>query len=114
MSPAPSARPSSFDDIRLQQLETRVGFVLGLGVRISSAALAVGLLASLAGVGGSWPGALMTIGLVLLMATPVARVVVSVVEYGWQRDWTFFVLTAIVLLVLCAGIVTALVFHRRL
>ena len=113
MSPAPQ-RPSPFEDPRLQRLEARVGFVLRLGVRASSVALALGLLASLAGMTGALPVQLMTLGLLLLMATPVARVVVSVAEYGWQRDWTFFTLTLIVLFVLCAGIVAALVFHRRL
>ena len=48
------------------------------------------------------------------MATPVARVATSMVEYVRHRDWTFSILTAIVLLELCAGIVAALVFHRRL
>ena len=56
----------------------------------------------------------MTTGLVMLMATPVARVAASVIEYLMHRDWPFFALTAIVLLELCAGIVAALVFHRRL
>ena len=56
----------------------------------------------------------MLVGLVALMGTPVARVAMSVVEYGRRRDWTFFVLTLIVLAELCAGIVAALVFHRRL
>jgi hypothetical protein len=44
----------------------------------------------------------------------VARVATSVVEYARERDWTFFVCTSIVLLELGAGIVAALVFHRRL
>jgi uncharacterized membrane protein len=57
---------------------------------------------------------LMTAGLMMLMATPVARVAASVVGYAVDRDWTFFILTSIVLLELCAGIVAALVFHRRL
>jgi uncharacterized membrane protein len=56
----------------------------------------------------------MLIGLVTLMATPVARVAASVLNYAHRRDWTFFVLTLIVLAELSAGIVAALLFHRRL
>ena len=54
----------------------------------------------------------MNAGLIVLMATPVARVATAVIDYGFGRDWGYFVLTSIVLLELCAGIVAALVFHR--
>ena len=95
------------------QLETRLGRILRVGVYASSLFLAIGLAFSLTlfDTAGTW---LMTTGLVMLMATPVARVAASVVEYLKHRDWPFFVLTAIVLLELCAGIIAALVFHKRL
>ena len=95
------------------QLETRLGRILRFGVYVSSMFLAVGLAFSFTmfDAAGTW---LMTTGLVLLMATPVARVAASVIEYLKYRDWLFFALTAMVLLELCAGIVAALVFHRRL
>jgi uncharacterized membrane protein len=95
------------------RLEARLGGVLRIGVYASSIFLAIGLALSFTSV-GSAAGWLMTTGLVMLMATPVARVVASVIEYLMHRDWPFFALTAIVLLELCAGIVAALVFHRRL
>jgi uncharacterized membrane protein len=41
------------------------------------------------------------------MATPVGRVVVSIVEYVVERDWWFVVLTSIVMLEVLAGVVTA-------
>ena len=96
------------------KLEERLGQILRVGVYASSVCLGVGLLLSLTTGAVAVSGALMTAGLVMLMATPVARVAASVVEYGVHRDWTFFTLTAIVLLELLAGIVAALVFHRRL
>lgn len=96
------------------QLEERLGAVLRLGVRVSSVALGLGLLLSLVLGSTALTTGLMTTGLVMLMATPVARVTMSVFEYGRQRDWTFFTLTAIVLLELAAGIVAALLFHTRL
>jgi uncharacterized membrane protein len=40
------------------------------------------------------------LGLLLLIATPVARVVFSVVAFGYERDWTYVVLTLFVLGVL--------------
>ncbi|MGE3959098.1 MAG: DUF1634 domain-containing protein [Vicinamibacterales bacterium] len=96
------------------EIEARLGLILDIGAKASTALLAAGLLWSLmsrASTGAAW---LLTAGLVLLLATPVARVAASVVEYGRRRDWTFTVLTAIVLVELLAGVVAALVFHRRL
>jgi len=94
-------------------LEQRIGLVLTVGVRTSAVFLAVGLALNFAGV-ESLAAWMMTAGLLMLMATPVARVAASMLEYLRHHDWTFSILTAIVLLELCAGIVAALVFHRRL
>ena len=44
--------------------------------------------------------ALIQLGLILLIATPVARVVFSVVAFTLQRDWAYVGITAIVLAVL--------------
>jgi uncharacterized membrane protein len=43
---------------------------------------------------------LIQLGLLLLIATPVARVVFSVVAFTRQRDWTYVALTAVVLVIL--------------
>lgn len=107
------SRPG-YDHARDERIEGRVGAVLRVGVRVSSVALGLGLLLSLTLGDGALATGLMTTGLVMLMATPVARVAMSVFEYGAQRDWTFFALTAVVLLELSAGIVAALMFHTRL
>src|ERR1700730_18398304 len=40
---------------------------------------------------------LIQLGLVLLIATPIARVAFSVVAFLYQRDWTYVVVTVIVL-----------------
>lgn len=105
---------AGLDRAQDDQLEERLGAVLRLGVRVSSVALGLGLLLSLVLDSTALTTGLMTTGLVMLMATPVARVAMSVFEYGAQRDWTFFALTLVVLLELCAGIVAALLFHTRL
>jgi len=44
--------------------------------------------------------ALIQVGLLLLIATPVARVVFSVIAFVVQRDWTYIVVTLLVLGVL--------------
>jgi uncharacterized membrane protein len=46
-------------------------------------------------------------GLVILMATPALRVLVSVIECASRRDWLFAGLTATVLLVLAGSLVVA-------
>jgi uncharacterized membrane protein len=96
-------------DSRLEQLLARV---LWTGVLASSVFLVLGLLLSMGNpsVGVPWLG----LGLIVLLATPVARVAASAVSYVIQRDWLFAVLTMIVLLELGASVVAGLVFHRRL
>lgn len=44
------------------------------------------------------------LGILLLMATPVARVVFSVMAFALQRDRTYVVITLIVLAVLCFSV----------
>jgi uncharacterized membrane protein len=95
------------------KLERLIGIVLRAGVVISSTCLAVGLLLYLA-TGGVLAAVLLNAGIVVLLATPLARVVVSTVEYVSQRDWRFAALTFIVLLELVASAVAALVFNRRI
>ena len=95
------------------KLERLIGTVLRAGVAISSACLAVGLLLYLAN-GGALATLLLNVGIVVLLATPLARVVVSTVQYVSERDWPFAALTFIVLLELVASAVAALVFNRRL
>lgn len=102
----------SCEDERLARLETRVGQTLRIGVRSSTLLLVLGLLISL-GSDSALAQWLLSAGLVILMATPIARVAATVVEYASARDWTFFVLTSVVLVELLAGIGAALILHRR-
>jgi uncharacterized membrane protein len=46
------------------------------------------------------PLAIIALGLLLLLATPVVRVAVSIVAFGLERDWRYVVITSIVLLIL--------------
>jgi len=96
------------------KLERIIRRILQIGVTASSVFLTIGLAWSLASPAATVGGLLMTIGLMILMATPVTRVAASVVEYAVERDWLFVALTSLVLLEIIAGVITALVFHRRL
>jgi uncharacterized membrane protein len=91
----------------VNRLEQQLGAVLRLGTIVSSALFAIGLLLILGGYTGELPGILLSIALVVLIATPPMRVVVSVIEYVRERDWTFVVLTMIVLLALAGSVVAA-------
>ena len=95
-------------------LERMVGTVLRAGVMVSTVCLSIGLLLSLATGGGVAAALLLNIGIVVLLATPLARVIVSTVQYVSQRDWPFAALTFVVLLELVASAVAALVFNRKL
>jgi uncharacterized membrane protein len=99
--------------VDMTRLERIVGTVLRLGVAASSACLTLGLVLMLVG-GAASASLLLQVGIVILLVTPVARVVVSLVQYAGARDWTFVTLTAIVLAELMASAVAALVFNKRL
>jgi uncharacterized membrane protein len=103
---APAGKPVS-------HLERVIGIVLRAGVMISTVCLSVGLLLSLATTGGAASGWLLNAGIIVLLATPVARVIVSTVQYVHDRDWVFATLTVIVLVELMASAVVALVFNHR-
>ncbi|HZR24079.1 MAG TPA: DUF1634 domain-containing protein [Vicinamibacterales bacterium] len=94
------------------QLEIVIGKLLRVGVILSTVCLALGLAISLARPGAST--ILLQAGILLLIATPAARVVLSTIEYVIARDWTFALLTSIVLVELIAGAIAALVFHKKI
>jgi uncharacterized membrane protein len=90
------------------RLEQLIGIVFRVGITVSSTCLAAGLLLSLSGMAGAAAALLLQAGLLVLLATPATRVVVSVVEYVIERDWTFTLLTLIVLAELVASAFAAM------
>ena len=91
--------------------EVTLGWVLGAGVLASTFCLAAGLVTTLVR-GDSAPARLLlSTGLVLLMATPVARVLLSAFTYLRRRDWLFLALTLIVFLQLLASVLIAFQSH---
>lgn len=89
----------------LSRLEVHLGRLLLAGVLTSAACLAAGLLLTLTGRSAD---VILTTGLVVLMATPILRVIVSIVEYVRMRDWFFVAVTLFVLLVLAGTVLVAL------
>jgi uncharacterized membrane protein len=89
------------------RLERTLSRILKAGALTSTGLLAVGLLLELAGIDPALAAALTRAGLMVLMATPVARVVASVAEYAAERDWLFFALTGSVLVILVGSLLVA-------
>jgi uncharacterized membrane protein len=81
-------------DEAIGRLEVHLGRLLNAGVLTSAACLAIGLVLWMAGAAEAPANFLLTTGLVILMATPILRVIVSLVEYVRMRDW-FFVATTV-------------------
>ncbi len=97
----------------MTRLERSIAVVLHAGVMASSVALALGMLLTLANVAPDVAFGLLHLGIVILICTPAARVVISTVEYAAARDWPFMTLTLIVLGELMVSAAAALVFNRR-
>jgi uncharacterized membrane protein len=94
-------------------LERIIGTVLRAGVTASSVCLAVGLGLSFIDPIGPAASRLLQVGILVLLATPIARVAASIIGYVGERDWLFVTLTTIVLVELMASVMAALLFNRR-
>jgi uncharacterized membrane protein len=81
------------DDLFVR-LERQLGRILYAGVMSAAACLAIGLALWMAGTSPAASNTILTTGLVILMLTPLARVVTSLVVYTRMRDW-FFVATTV-------------------
>ncbi len=91
----------------LARLEVRLGRLLTIGSMISTVLLAIGVATWLVVPGAAITGTLISAGLLILMATPVARVAVSVVGFAVQREWRYVLMTAIVLATLAGSVAVA-------
>ena len=99
------------DNGGMSALELAIGAVLRLGVGASSLLLAAGLLLALAGEATGLSHFVLTTAIVILLATPAARVAISVGEYVRERDWLFVALTLIVLMTLAGSVAVAFWTH---
>jgi uncharacterized membrane protein len=96
------------DDEDMGRLEAQLGRLLFAGVLLSTACLALGLLLNLLRAAPAAQHFFLTTGLIVLMATPILRVIVSIVEYARMRDWFFVATTLTVLGVLAGTVIVAL------
>jgi Protein of unknown function (DUF1634) len=94
-------------DADISRLEAILGRLLLGGVLSASGCLTAGLTLWLTRVAPPIANALLTAGLMILMATPILRVVVSLVEYTRMRDWFFATTTLVVLIVLAVTVAVA-------
>jgi len=96
----------------LTRLEHHLGRVLVTGLALSASALAAGLVLYLVAPRVDPQMRLLNIGLIVLMATPIVRVIVSIVEYIRMNDWFFVAATIAVLLEISISVLYALVGGR--
>jgi uncharacterized membrane protein len=107
-----------------ERMDATIGTLLRVGVALAAGTVAVALVGVLAGQRGStvdyhvfraesetlqgvaagalnWNGlSWIQLGILLLIATPIARVVFSIFAFAVQRDWVYVAITLVVLSVL--------------
>jgi uncharacterized membrane protein len=91
---------STADGDVLGRLELQLGRLLFAGVASSAICLGVGLVLAVTGAYPAAANGILTTGLVILMITPIGRVVASLVVYARMRDWFFVATTILVFVVL--------------
>jgi uncharacterized membrane protein len=96
------------DSDALARLESHVGRLFTVGVATSAAILAVGLALFLATPDTPATRHLLNAGLLVLMATPMLRVLLSIVEYVRMGDWFFAGITIAVVAELSVAVLSAL------
>ncbi|MBU7454988.1 DUF1634 domain-containing protein [Leuconostoc fallax] len=108
-----------------KDLEREIGIILRIGVLLSVIVMILGFslyLLSGAHTGfkyNTWPtnfgtivlsslrlkpGALMMLGLFLLILTPILRVIASIISFARIKDWQYVIITSIVLFILIIAI----------
>ena len=91
------------DEKAIARLELQLGRLLFAGVTSAAICLALGLALWMARVSPGAANILLTTGLIVLMLTPIARVVASMIVYVRIRDWFFVATTLMVFGVLIAA-----------
>ncbi|MBJ6801068.1 DUF1634 domain-containing protein [Geomonas sp. Red259] len=84
-------------------IELVLARLLRLGSLVAAALLAVGIALMILGQTGLAPK-LITAGLLVLLGTPVMRVIAAAVIFVKERDWHFALFSLVVLCALAAGI----------
>ena len=105
----------------MEPIERMVSRVLKVGIAIAVALMAAGLvlavfekegipshvvpLADLPALLGTFdPAAYLSLGLIVLIATPFVRVVGSIIAFALERDLRYVLITAVVFAVMCLSV----------
>ncbi len=81
--------------------------VVRVGTAVSTTLLAIGLLLALTGPPTGAARLPLTAGLLILMATPVANLLVALVDEIAAREWAFVAVGIVVLVLLAGSLVVA-------
>jgi uncharacterized membrane protein len=96
---------------RPRLLEQYISRLLGAGVMISACCLVVGLLAYILEEAVGWQAgthrSILFAGIVLLMATPVLRILATAISFAREGEWKFFGFAVWVLIAITASIIIA-------
>ena len=120
MSANPEQAPPALGHV-MEPLERVIRWILLCGIAVSVALMAAGLVLGVArgaglprgvaplaeiprALGALRPAAYLSLGLVVIIGTPFVRVIGSLVIFVRERDGRYVLLTAIVLLVMCVGV----------
>lgn len=90
------------------ELDVRLDRVLRVFVRLSAVCLALGLATALAWPGALPPRILLHAGLILLLASPAARLVVIVVVHTQKRRWSTVTMAVVTLMILMGSLAAGL------
>ncbi len=119
-------KEASASDQQLRQAELIISYVLRGGVLLSAGIILLGSILFYArylanpqdidaqryphsltdvalGIAHGEPLAVIAVGLLILLATPTLRVIVSIVTFALERDWLYTGITVLVLLILLAS-----------
>jgi uncharacterized membrane protein len=105
----------------MDPIERTVNRILVVGVTVAVALMAAGLVLGVAGgeglpshvvslgdlpslLGSFDPAAYLSLGLIVLIATPFARVAGTIVAFAREHDRRYVVITVVVLVVMCLGV----------
>jgi uncharacterized membrane protein len=106
---------------RMDPIELTVNRILVGGVALAVALMAIGLVLRLADgqrmpshvvsladlpslLGAFDPAAFLSLGLIVLIATPFVRVAGTIVAFAREHDRRYVLITAVVLVVMCVGV----------
>lgn len=98
----PEARPAA------TPLDARLDRVLHIFTWLSVGGLAAGLVAALVWPGEPAPDILLHAGIILLLASPGARLVVILAVYAQRRQWTTVGMAALTLAIMMTSLIAGL------